>query len=87
MRLAYQSEVNFRPYWVDIYLSEFHLAIEVDGPSHSRKKDELRDKNLWANYNLPVLRLELNCPVDQVKARVTRLIEQWAESAQERKYG
>ena len=47
-------ETEFPPYRVDLYLPRYHAAVEVDGPLHTREKDEERDENLLAEYRLPV---------------------------------
>ena len=47
-------EIEFPPYRVDLYLPRYHAAVEVDGPLHTREKDEERDENLLAEYRLPV---------------------------------
>lgn len=49
---------------IDIYLPEWHLGIEVDGPTHSPRKDERRDGELWADYGLPILRLRHDTALD-----------------------
>ena len=58
--IAYISEQPFDPYSVDIYLPEWHLAIEVDGPLHNKKKDEERDAFLYERYGVRLLRLNTN---------------------------
>lgn len=51
-------EYLFPPYVVDIYIREFHLAIEYDGPGHNKKKDSERDSLLLIRYNLPIIRYD-----------------------------
>ena len=51
------EEVEFPPYRVDIYLSGYHVAIEIDGAQHSAKADEERDAKLNATYYLPVFHI------------------------------
>ena len=51
------DEVPFPPYTVDIYLDEYHVAVEVDGPHHREKKDRARDASLWDRYRLYVLHI------------------------------
>lgn len=51
-------EMNFGPYNVDLYDPSYHIAWEADGIIwHDTKYDEMRDKYLWENYQLPVIRL------------------------------
>lgn len=70
------EEHQFGPYSVDIYLPEFGLALEVDGPTHSlsRKKDALRDAYLKRQYGLNVLRVKEGTP----KAAAWEEILRWA---------
>jgi len=51
-------EYPFKPYFVDCYIQELHIAFEADGnPWHSKRKDRERDAALMREYNLPVLHL------------------------------
>ena len=54
------EEVPFPPYQVDIYIPDVHVAIEVDGPHHSKKANEKRDKKLLEEYLLPTFRIKAN---------------------------
>ena len=51
------EEVPFPPYTVDIYVPAFHIAVEVDGPQHSEKKDTKRDNYLLWTYKLWIFRI------------------------------
>lgn len=55
--LVVEEEYELHPYSVDIYLPELHLAVEVDGPHHSKKKDDKRDETLLMKYCLPTWRI------------------------------
>jgi len=55
--LSVMEEIPFPPYTVDIYLPDFHAAVEVDGPQHSAVADSQRDNALWDVYYLPVFRI------------------------------
>ncbi len=57
--ISVQDEIPFPPYTVDIYLPEYHAAVEIDGPHHSETKDTLRDQRLWEEYRLYVLRIDI----------------------------
>ena len=85
MQLGFQSEVGFKPYWVDIYISEWHLAIEVDGPGHSPKKDAARDSVLSEKYFLPVLRLKSDETVERIMTAIEDFIALWASTGDTRK--
>ena len=52
------EEVDFPPYRVDIFIPEVHVVIEVDGPHHSKKANEKRDKKLLEEYLLPTFRID-----------------------------
>ena len=49
-------EEEFPPFVVDIYISELHLGLELDGPFHLKKSDKKRDSYLQSEYNLPIWR-------------------------------
>lgn len=57
--ISFQSEVvDFPPKCLDIYLGEWHLAIEVDGPSHSPGPDAERDAFLRESYGIVTHRID-----------------------------
>ena len=68
------SEVDFGPFKVDIYLPEHHLAIEVDGPHHGPKRDAKRDDYLREEFFLPTLHIK----TDTVDAAL-EIIDDWVE--------
>lgn len=87
MQLNYESERPFLPYCVDIYLPEWHLAIEVDGPHHSKKKDEVRDGFLRAYFGLAVRRMNVAkiwWPKAKIEEEVIRFIEEEEPSLNQR---
>ena len=43
-------------YFIDFYVPEFHMGIECDGPYHSRKKDEKRDKKIKETSGIIIYR-------------------------------
>ena len=51
------TEVDFPPNCVDIYLPDYHVGVEVDGPNHSKIKDEERDYTLLNIYQLPIFHI------------------------------
>jgi very-short-patch-repair endonuclease len=84
--INYISEQPFPPYTSDIYLPEWHLALEVDGPFHSKSKDRVRDAYLEAHYGLKTFRMTLRwISSDKVRKAVTKFIEDNAVTAMERK--
>lgn len=85
--INYLSEEGFPPYAVDIYLLEWHLAIEIDGPMHSPNKDKTKDEHLQLLYRLPVFRIRISESMkkDTIIARITKFIEANCEDVEERK--
>jgi very-short-patch-repair endonuclease len=87
MRIAYESEVPFGKFAVDIYLNEWHIAIEVDGPAHSPRRDAIRDDNLREKYFLPVLRLKTsnNLSFNSIMTIIEDFIIEWSKTGEQRK--
>lgn len=87
MGISYISEKPFRPYTVDIYLPEWHIALEIDGPMHSKALDRKRDEILLVDYALPILRLNARLWQQRgvIQGSVARFIEMHADTASERK--
>ena len=87
MGISYLSEQSFPPYTVDIYLPEWRLAIEVDGPLHSKPKDKVRDNYLNAWHQVPVLRLDAKRwhKSKNIEEQIIACIELHAESTDDRK--
>lgn len=77
------DEVVFPPYQVDVYVPAFHVAIEADGPQHSERRDEKRDKMLLETYHLPVFRVTPEELADW-DATFERLVEFFDEHAESR---
>lgn len=85
--LNYVSEFNeFQPYQLDIYLPEWHLAVEVDGPYHRKKHDKVRDQWMRERYGVETLRLSLRVLTkNKVQDSVVKFIEQHADTTEARK--
>ena len=78
------AEIDFPPYTVDIYIPDAHMSVEVDGPHHTKKRDEVRDTYLMETYNLPTIRITT---AQAKKAHLVREVVQkahdmWIESAE-----
>lgn len=86
MRIGYESEYHLPPYWVDIYINEWHIGIEVDGPNHSPKKDAIRDEILKERYFLPILRLKSMLSQEEIMTKIEDFIILHAHSGSERKH-
>lgn len=85
--LDFESERSFPPYRVDIYLPEWHIAVEIDGPWHSRSSDAKRDAYLLETYGLPILRYGYkDMYVNRFTDAVVAFIERHSEDVQERKH-
>ena len=57
------EECPFFPYTTDCFLPDYHVAVEIDGPQHEKKRDAERDEELMNVYALPVFHI----PAEQVK--------------------
>lgn len=89
----YRLETPHGTYWLDIYLPDYHAAIEVDGPQHSRRRDRRRDGRVWASW-VPVMRVSHEFVLASLRDDgERRLLEEtvrefcrdWAPSAGERR--
>ncbi|KKL74377.1 hypothetical protein LCGC14_2065500 [marine sediment metagenome] len=55
--LGVMEEVDFPPFRADCYLPDYHVVVEVDGPQHSEKADNKRDRELCDVYGLFVFHI------------------------------
>lgn len=88
MDINYVSEQSFHPYTVDIYLPEWHLALEIDGPFHVAQCDRHRDKYLWNYYGLPIIRFNIVNHLikrEELERKVTEFIEKHEPTVKVRK--
>lgn len=89
LQVLFTSEhEEFIPYRVDIYLPDWHAAIEIDGPSHSPNKDAVRDKWLLERYYLPTLHIKTKGPwslFSKLEKQIVEFLEQNQEDVEERK--
>ena len=87
MGISYTSEYPLPPYTVDIYLHDWRLGIEIDGPLHSKAKDKVRDNYLDAWYQVPILRLDAKRwhKSKNIEEQILAFIELHAESTDDRK--
>lgn len=87
MGISYLSEFPFLEYSLDIYLPEFHLAIEVDGSQHARfsKRDRFRDRRCREQgVYTHRIRVE-HLTEDRVREEVEKFLAYQAPSTEERK--
>lgn len=82
LRISYFSEhEEMVPWCLDVYVPEWHFAVEIDGPHHTPKGDLRRDTNLLEQYACPTLRL----PAELMATRdgKTEAIERFIKFAEE----
>ena len=58
MGLEHSREEEFEPYWVDIFIHDLNLAIELDGQNHLVKRDSIRDSYLVNTYGISMWRIK-----------------------------
>lgn len=85
MNIQFEFEKPFPPYVADIYLPEWHLIIEIDGPQHFAKADATRDARLKEHYNVVVLHLKHDILIGTARDEIIGFIEENADSADKRK--
>jgi len=83
--ISCDSEVEFDPYRVDIYLNRYHLAIEYDGAHNMKSYDRRRDEYLMNTFSLPVLRIKEWNSKDEIKSRILKFIGDNGKSVNSRK--
>ncbi len=58
------SQEDFPPYVVDVYIPDLDLAIEIDGPFHLSKRDKKRDNILLAQgidtWRIPLKKVKVS---------------------------
>lgn len=57
MGFGVMEEIPFPPYQVDLYLPDYHVVVEIDGPLHNKRRDMKRDTELHGEYGLYVFRI------------------------------
>ena len=57
MGFSLESE-DFYPYTADVYLADLNLVIELDGPSHLKKKDAKRDAHIKEHHQVDTWRFK-----------------------------
>ena len=46
------------PYYIDVYLPELNLGLELDGQTHSRRKDAKKDGFIQRRYGIDIWRFK-----------------------------
>ena len=85
-----QEELDYPPYRVDVYVPQFHVALEADGPLHrgraTMRKDVERDDFLRRRYQLPVIRFtEEEIKSDFFRASLDQQLYAFASDSDERR--
>ncbi len=57
MGVGLMEEVDFPPYRADLYLPDYHVIVEIDGPLHNTRRDLKRDVELRNEYGLMTFRI------------------------------
>lgn len=88
LHISYISECqDFGNKSLDLYLPEFHVCVEIDGPGHTRKSDRERDVFLEERYFIPTLRIKAEgLNGDNFQRRFVPFLEKWASTAEPRKF-
>jgi very-short-patch-repair endonuclease len=79
--VRHANEKHFHPscwdygYTADIYLPQYHVVIEVDGPSHNgrERRDRIRDKKFSEDLSIKTIRIkdaEIEPDADRVVLRL-----------------
>jgi very-short-patch-repair endonuclease len=81
--IEYEVEVEKGLYQIDCFSNELNLGFEADGPCHGarRDKDRLRDKYLWKQVGIRVLRLNARVLKNPPLAKME--IQEFVRSARE----
>lgn len=62
--ISYVEEYPIAQYSCDIYISDLRLLVEIDGPTHWPKRDQVRDEALRASRpELRVVHVKVGVPV------------------------
>lgn len=82
----YLSEcTDFPPYRLDIYIAEWHLCIEVDGPAHFKTRDKWRDRAMLEQYGVPTLRIQGRPKLHETQTAIEQFIHTHAETTATRR--
>ena len=89
IEIPHTEEVCVGPYSMDCFSYKYWLGFEADGPHHKiqAKRDEIRDKEIMEQCQIPILRLNAQPLGYPAKAQsvVLEFVGRWAETAPERR--
>lgn len=79
------SEFEVYPNKLDIYLPDYHVGIEVDGPQHGVKREQRRDEFILKTYGIPILRVKVSVVKDsETLLKIAEFCEEQQYSLRER---
>ena len=83
-------QVKVGKYTLDLYLREFHLAFEADGPQHlqawHKRHDEARDKWLEQTMGIPTCRVsQEELKKGKATRKIIQFIDRYADSLMHRR--
>ena len=72
-------EYTVGQYSIDIYLPEFNLGVEYDGPMHgmSKKRDQKRDKEILDEHGIAIMRVRQITP--DLNDAILEFIQEWTK--------
>lgn len=83
---ACSNEHSIPPYYsLDIYLKDYHVAVEIDGPHHSRPRDAKRDRIMLEVWGIPTFRVSIKSLTAEKVLEVYEFAESFLDSFTERK--
>lgn len=87
MGISYTSEFLVPPFAIDIFIPEYWVGAEIDGPFHKRRRDEGRDEYLLTYYGIPIKRFNVIKGLVKTKfiAGITEFLEEHANTVTERR--
>tara|TARA_Y100000034_G_scaffold135330_1_gene206824 strand:+ start:1361 stop:1693 length:333 start_codon:yes stop_codon:yes gene_type:complete len=74
MGLGTQVEYGVGQYFIDIYVPDLLLGIELDGPWHLRKRDKKRDKYILEVHGIEIWRIQIKGMTMKYKQELTNKI-------------
>ena len=79
-----ESEVDLYPWKLDIYLPDYHVGVEVDGPQHGVKRESKRDRDIFELYGIPIIRIKAQDVSEDCLVLIAEFCDQYVFSFPER---
>ena len=83
-----ETEVWVSRYSLDCYVEDLHAGFEADTKkTHMKGRDRKRDKWIWENYNIPILRVDIEeyKDMDTLKKKILDFVNKYEGTAGERR--